>query len=154
MFHGILAFGGDSSGNGLVHLVFEHLLGEKRSAGLVSAILLSGMVCYAFFRIKDEARASLAIIGTLVIVSPTVTYWYLSWILPFVVTIGISGVGWWVLGGTGVLYYAAWWYRDTHGTWWHPYPAQMGQWIPPLLVALWGRFWQRNNRDDLVEKEQ
>ena len=96
-----------------------------------------------FFGWRICSGASLVAVGALVIVSPTVTYWYLAWVLPFAVIPGVAGAGWWVLGGTGVLYYAAWWYRDAQGYWWHPYWAQFGQWLPAFAVMVWGRLRRR-----------
>ena len=53
MMRGMLTFAGETSGNGLVHLAFENLLGSKPAAGLVSVVLLGCAVGYAFFRVAD-----------------------------------------------------------------------------------------------------
>ncbi|CAA6678369.1 MULTISPECIES: glycosyltransferase [unclassified Lentimonas] len=87
LISGLFTFGGASSFNGLLYDCLLRGVGLPRvvCSGIV-VCLFGGVILWRWFW-RD--RASLDshlrwILGALIVLSPTVHFWYLSWILPFV----------------------------------------------------------------------
>ena len=131
--HGILHFGGNMSHNGSLNHLFIDLLGSRDSASKLSLLLLTIVVLVVSLRTKDVVKGSFFIFGALVLLSPTVHYWYLSWVLPFVVL--FPSLPWLVLFALSGFYFSAWAHFGETGEWYQPMVYQRIQWIP--FYFLW-----------------
>ena len=85
ILHGLFLFGSKGRFNGPVHQVLT-LLGDDKFASAGTAILFMSIWFFAFWlMLKGQLWSSVFIaFGALVILSPVVHFWYLTWILPLV----------------------------------------------------------------------
>ncbi len=91
-------------------------------------------ICIARWRGMPLIDAALWMLGSLLVCSPIVHFWYLTWILPLTAlrpsfawtTLSIS------LGG----YFIAWWTQAHHGWWGFGHVVAGCIWIPWLLAGL------------------
>ncbi len=100
---GVRHFGGEFAFNGSVHALLWRVLGDLRVAATVCAALFAAWVAVVAWFHDDLARAAFWVFGGLVILSPTVHYWYVAWALVFV-PLFPSGA-WLVLSGVMALYF-------------------------------------------------
>lgn len=129
--HGLLQFGGTMSHNGSVNYVFLTWLGDRlAAAGLSTAILLLVVVAISL-RTKDVLKGSYAILAALLLLSPTVHYWYLAWIAPGIAL--FPSAAWILLTGLSGLYFSAWDHFGRTGIWSQPKVYFYAQWIPFYL---------------------
>ena len=87
LFHGLFAFGGTRDFNGLLYGLLLQSLDLPRPVcnGIVLFIFVSVVVWRWLWRDRDPLDSHLRwILGTLIVVSPTVHFWYLAWIIPLV----------------------------------------------------------------------
>lgn len=142
LFDGLLQFGGSRSFNGPV---FDSLLlgfGLPRSVctsivvGLFGVVLLWRWCVREAFTLDAHCRW---VIGALIVLSPTVHFWYLAWILPFVCL--RPSMPWLVLSVTSGIYFYVW----TNEEW----GLSVGQrWIfwGPFFVTLLYEMWSTRGR--------
>ncbi len=100
---GVRHFGGEFAFNGSVHALLWRVLGDLRVAATVCGALFAAWVAMVAWFHDDLARAAFWVFGGLVILSPTVHYWYVAWALVFV-PLFPSGA-WLVLSGVMALYF-------------------------------------------------
>ncbi|MGF1483949.1 MAG: glycosyltransferase [Opitutales bacterium] len=131
---GLAGFGGSSAHNGSVHAVLRWIIGNTESASLISAGLLAGWALVVIFRIQDGWRASMALLGGLLILSPIVHPWYIAWIVPWFVLLP-GNAWWWALAVSG-LYYTAWANQLAGGPWAQPAWVAWLVWLPFSLLLL------------------
>ncbi|HSG92172.1 MAG TPA: glycosyltransferase [Methylotenera sp.] len=87
LLQGLFAFGGTRSFNGPLYEFLLHEINWPRSAcnGTVLAVFISVVLWRWLIRTRAPLDTHLRwIIGTLLIVSPTVHFWYLAWIMPLI----------------------------------------------------------------------
>ena len=87
LLHGLFAFGGTRSFNSVVYDCL--LYGANVPRSVCSAVVLMLFAIVVLWRWLWRKRAPLDahlrwILGTLIVVSPTVHFWYLTWIIPLV----------------------------------------------------------------------
>ena len=87
LLHGLFTFGGTRNFNGLAYDCL--LYGAELPRSLCNAIVLAVFVAVVLWRWLWRTRTSLDshlrwILGTFIVVSPTIHFWYLAWILPLV----------------------------------------------------------------------
>ncbi len=131
---GLADFGGATSGNGPLHFILELALGGKAIASVLCAVVLLATTIGIAWSVKPLSRAALRTFFAFLICSPTVTFWYATWLLPFAVFHRSRAA--WTLSALMILYYAAWHHREQTGEWLHPVWAQAALWIP-VAVLLW-----------------
>lgn len=100
---GVRHFGGDLAFNGSVHALAWNLLGDRPSAVTLCAAWLIGWMVWVALLHRDIARGVFWIFGGLIVLAPTVHYWYLSWALVFLPL--FPSVAWMTLSGTMALYF-------------------------------------------------
>ncbi len=129
--YGLLQYGGTMSHNGSVNYLLLSWLGDRlAAAGLSSAILLIVVVAISL-RTKDVLKGGYAILAALVLLSPTVHYWYLAWIVPGIAL--FPSAAWILLTGLSGLYFSAWDHFGKTGIWSQPKVCFYTQWIPFYL---------------------
>lgn len=82
IFSSLYAFGTSFSFNGSLHSLLTHLLSPPAVTALLGVIWLLWIVHAALLRQHPESALG-TVFALLLIFSPTVHYWYLSWMLPF-----------------------------------------------------------------------
>ncbi len=140
IFTGIRQFESEFAFNGSIHSVFRLILGKISPATFICRILF---ICFMLlgimkfnnlvktkeeFQETDPAIGILYAFATLMLLSPTIHLWYLSWILPFAVI--RNKISWIILSLTICLYFTAKsvaWYG---GLWAMPVWAQSLEWLP------------------------
>ncbi|MDE3084074.1 MAG: glycosyltransferase [Verrucomicrobiota bacterium] len=104
-FEGVRHFGADLAFNGSIHALAWKILGDRPTAArLCGALLLVWVVVVAFIH-RDSARGAFWALGGLIVLSPTVHYWYLSWALVFLPL--FPSLAWLTLSGMMALYFLA-----------------------------------------------
>lgn len=89
VFASLVHFGSSMAFNGPVHWPLRALLGGIRPAAVACTALLALVLAWAVWRLRpgklrsqDPAQGMLVSLGALLLLSPTVHFWYLSWIAP------------------------------------------------------------------------
>jgi hypothetical protein len=133
LFEGLFKFGGTRSFNGPVYDLL--LLGLSLPRVLCSAIVITALagVCVWRWTLRDTASLDAHIrwiLGALIVLSPTVHFWYLAWMLPFVCL--RPSLPWIALSLSSGLYFFVWsneyWGLTLLQRWalWLPFFAGMG----------------------------
>lgn len=132
LISGILHFGGTMSHNGSLNHLFIDFLGSRESASKLSMLLLVILVGITSLKSRDVLKGSFIIFGALILLSPTVHYWYLSWVLPFVVL--FPSLPWLLTFVLSGFYFIAWVKFGKTGEWYQPIAYLRLQWIPFYLL--------------------
>ncbi len=136
IFEAILLFGSSRSFNGPSYQILEWLF-DSNSRTIPNAITV---ILYTLVWIK-AARYALAnnlissilwSLGGLVLLSPTVHFWYLAWILPLICI--RPHPLWLTLSISGPLYFLVWQNQVSLGEWALPIWARWAFWLPSLLA--------------------
>ena len=139
-FRSLEVFALHTAFGGSVHNVLRTLLGSIEQATAACAGLgLSALVWCAMLlhparceqHQDDPVPALLVVYTILLVLAPTVHFWYLTWVLPFVVL--RPQASWLVLSfGTIAAYFLV-----------YGVQLQTGKWLLPTwaLAAMWGPFW-------------
>lgn len=109
LFNALFAFGGTRSFNGLLYDFM--LLGAGLPRAICSGIVIVLFAAVILWRWLWRERAPLDshlrwILGALIVLSPTVHFWYLAWILPFVCL--RPSLPWVTFSLTGGVYFCVW----------------------------------------------
>jgi len=136
LLNGILAFSSATSGNASIHWLLEMITGSKSWSSIICGGAALAISLWVATKTWTLPRKSVVTMTALLLLMPTVTYWYVAWSLPFAAVAGCPAM--WVLSITDVFYYAAWDHRTTHGWWSHPFWAWSLQWIPVYAGLLAG----------------
>ncbi len=128
LLDGILQFGGTMSHNGFISYLLIDWLEDRHAASKLSTAILLMVVLLISLRVKDVVKGGYAIFAALLLLSPTVHYWYLSWLMPGIAI--FPSAAWILLTGLSCLYFSAWDYFGKTGTWYQPTVYFLTQWIP------------------------
>ena len=94
LFFSLIKFGNEFAFNGSIHGVFRLALGGIHPATSICKILVMLFLLFGFYffhpersyRFKDDPISGcFYVMGAVLLLSPTVHFWYLSWIVPFLV---------------------------------------------------------------------
>ncbi len=144
LFHCLLAFGSEFAFNGPIHGVLRGVLGSMTAATVIVKVAFFGVLSFAYIRLmplwmrcrnKDPLPGILLAFGALLLLSPTVHYWYLSWILPFAVVLPVWG--WLVATLTIGAYFTVCRTFALTGAWEISSLAFAIEWIPVLGLLAW-----------------
>ena len=133
LLSGILHFGGTMSHNGSLNHLFIDFLGSRESASKLSMLILMIVVAVTSLKSRDTLKGSFIIFGALILLSPTIHYWYLAWVLPFVAF--FPHLAWLVLFTLSAFYFIAWVKFGNGEDWYQPIGYLRLQWIP--FYVLW-----------------
>lgn len=127
---GLAEFGGTRSFNGPVYNVLLLVFGFERMVCNWTVAILLGVVYLWRMWLRYAATLDSHIrwfLGALIVLSPTVHFWYLAWILPFVAL--RPNVAWLSLSVSSSLYFCVWIEADwglagwQHVLFWTPFTA-------------------------------
>ena len=140
MGYGLFAFGSSGAFNG----GFYELLrlvgvpdGPTRLVGTTLFGVGAVMVCWSVLkhREKDLLTAAYRIFLLLLIFSPVVHFWYLTWVVWFLVLRPSKSLI--ILCGLMSVYFLAWVYSETNYGWGYPRQFVVATWIPYYFLLVW-----------------
>jgi len=143
MFTSILRFGENFAFNGSIHGMLSFILGGIGLATMVCKILLAVFLVFGVLHFhpamnnryrNDPISGCFYALGVLILLAPTVHFWYISWIIPFLVLrpsrpwilLCLTIAGYFVTNGI---------YHHT-GVWRLPAWAYICQWLPFYLLLI------------------
>ncbi len=144
----LVRFAGESQVLGLLYPVFGKLLGAT-GGRVASVLLLLGVALWSIRRQDDFCTYAAVVIGSLILVSPIVHFWYLSWVLLFVAL--RPRWCWIVLAASMVFYVEARQVGYRTGTWSMPSWVTFAFYAPFVLawiVELAGQMTARRRTQD------
>jgi len=146
-FYSLNRFGEEYAFNGSIHGLFRALSGNIQSATNICKVLLCIIL---FFGIKhfhpglnsryreDPISGAFFSIGAILMLMPTVHFWYISWIVPFLAM--RPSKPWILLCFTIAFYFISNGYFYQTGVWTLPVWAQAAEWLPFYLLLM-GEFY-------------
>lgn len=153
---GVLGFGKDGAFNGGLFETFR-LVGIPdslaRNLGAFLFIAVGSLFGWRTLRSQERDLISLSfvVLSALIVCSPVVHFWYLSWLIPLVAL--RPSLSWIVLCLTSSLYFMAWGNLEAGRGWGYHRGWVMVTWWPFFLLALWEFrfFWKRLNGPGYAE---
>lgn len=142
LIRGLLSFGGTRSFNGPIYDLLLLGLDWSRNTSSLTVMAIFSLVCAwrwfqrEQFRIDSHARW---ILGSLIVLSPTVHFWYLTWLLPFVCL--RPSLPWVCLSLSSCVYFLVW-SNDS----WGLSLAQRWLFWAPFFIALLYEVWSTRGR--------
>jgi GT2 family glycosyltransferase len=85
LFRAVLSYGADLSFNGTVHRLACGAGLSRSQASMLMVVILLGFCGFIWRRRHAIASDAGWILAALILLSPTVHYWYLAWLVPFLV---------------------------------------------------------------------
>lgn len=140
-FYGLIKFGETYAFNGSVHGLLRAALGGIHQATTLCKLLMGSTLLfgYVYFHpqrnrrfLNDPISGSYFAVGALLVLAPTIHFWYVSWIIPFLalrptkswLTLCLTISGYFVTNGI---------YHHT-GRWHLPIGIQIWEWLPFWLL--------------------
>ena len=143
---GVFAFGAERSFNGPVYALLHLGAGWPRGVVLSAVVVLFGAVVVWrwFWRGRTAADAHIQwILGALLVFSPTVHFWYLAWVLPWVCCRpSLPWLGFALGGGAYFLV----WHNAASGAGWGLEPAQQALFWGPFVLFCVYEVWSTRGR--------
>ncbi|MDQ8193764.1 glycosyltransferase [Coraliomargarita sp. SDUM461004] len=142
LFEGLFRFGGTRSFNGPVYDIM--LLGLNLPRAVCSSLVIGLLAVVCLWRWSLRGRCTLDahvrwILGVLIVLSPTVHFWYLGWVLPFVCL--RPSLPWIILSLTSGLYFLVW----SNEIWGLSVWQRWGLWSPFFLALIY-EIWSTRGR--------
>lgn len=137
IFDALMLFGTRFAFNGPIHGLLRWMLGGIAPAtGICQGILVGMLILgYGYFHPRrnrrfydDPASGCFFVLGALLLLSPTVHFWYIAWIVPFLALKPFAS--WMVLCLTVSVVFTAEGYRYFTGQWRMPDGAPLWVWLP------------------------
>ena len=151
LFDGLLAFGGTRSFNGLVYELLLH--GAHWPRALCSGVVMALFALVIGWRWCWRERAPVEshlrwILGALIVLSPTVHFWYLGWLLPLVCL--RPSLPWLTFALSGGAYFFVW--SNAHsGAGWSLQGWQQALFWGPFVLAAVYELWSTRGRSVLPQ---
>ncbi|MBF0432751.1 MAG: glycosyltransferase [Fibrobacteria bacterium] len=136
-FRSLVRFGTGMAHNGSLHWLIRSVFGSIELATGVCALLFL-LVYFRLFKSRSQRRpiASMALVFlAFIILSPTIHFWYVSWIIPFICFYPGWPLG--ILFLSLSFYFIADCMMMLTGTWYQPVSYLLAQWIPFYTLLLW-----------------
>jgi len=130
VINALYSFGSKGAFNGPIHQIFRYLFDDLEPASKVIALLYIACWFFAFYlMLKRQLWSSLLVaFGGLIILSPIVHFWYLTWVLPLIVL--RPKLSWAALSVSFSFYFIVWNSQEFHGYWGLPTWAKWFFWSP------------------------
>ncbi len=144
-------FGKNFHGNSGLHVLLVYSGIEPQLANAWCIKIFMALVMLISFASKRIEHLMFMVLAALLMTTPLLTYWYLSWIVVFIAMLGIRKT-WplWLWTGVGVVYYQAYIERSILGIWQHPVWTLFLQWgiiaLGLLIVCILAILKGKNHR--------
>lgn len=140
LMKGLLGFGGSGSFNGGLFELLRWLGLAEGGVRLGTILFFLAIVCFYSWRTWrgsefDLISLSLVVMGSLVVCSPVVHFWYLSWLIPLVVL--RPQLSWVVLCGSVGVYFLAWENHNSGWGWGYSPQLVIASWVPFFGLLIW-----------------
>ncbi|MBG7606739.1 MAG: hypothetical protein IZT59_01730 [Verrucomicrobia bacterium] len=136
-FAGVRQFAGSGSFNAPL-FTFLSLTGFDHSVVKILCTTAFGVsataICIARWRGTDLIHSALIMMGALLVCSPIVHFWYLTWLLPL--TALRPSFAWTTVSITMAVYFLAWHTQATEGWWGLRHGTAALIWLPFVLAAI------------------
>jgi len=148
MLHGLREFGTHGAFNGPIHQLLTSALHidplQPQDTRQLSLIIVSlyAICCLIAFTVMLRGKlwaATLIALGGLILFSPVVHFWYLSWLLPLVAL--RPRLSWVILSLSASLYFLVWHQFEMHQSWDLPSWAKWAFWLPFFIVLAAENVW-------------
>jgi hypothetical protein len=116
-----------------VFVLVSHVLGLPALARPAGAVLLLATVVWVWARDYEPALGALWISGALIVASPVVQPWYVTWVVPLVCL--RFSPAWFALTGSVIFYYAAYFLSESGAGRPAVLAAQSAEYLPFVVVA-------------------
>lgn len=143
-FDSLAVFSRDYAFNGSIHGLLQVLTGDIRSAGVVCKLLFPAVLAVGIaalhpqiserFR-KEPAAGCFFALGAVLLLSPTVHFWYLTWIIPFLPL--FPSRSWILLCLTSGMVFVSDGFLYQTGSWRYPVWVQVTVWLPFYILLAW-----------------
>jgi len=134
-WQGVTTFGGSGCFNGPL-LTALCLIGipltTAKNLTTTCFVLIAIGIWTAKLRGLPFAKSSFFLLSTLLVCSPIVHFWYLTWILPFVAL--MPSFGWMSASVMTAGYFLAWRTQDLHGWWGYNHTTAALLWLPAAIA--------------------
>lgn len=159
LFDSLIRFGEEFAFNGPLHGPLMVVLGSMQRATLVCKLLLAVILLTGYRLLhpewnprhaNDPVSGCFFALGALLVLSPTVHFWYLAWIVPFIVL--RPTLSWFAVTLSIAASFAAVDVMRYTGKWSLPVAAQVLEWVPfwtLLACEGWALFFRARARDPL-----
>ncbi|MBW2492424.1 MAG: glycosyltransferase [Deltaproteobacteria bacterium] len=136
-FFGLIRFGDAYAFNGSVHGLLRAALGGIQPATTLCKLLFCAILLFGYIYhhpqknrrfLNDPISGSFFVVGVLLILAPTIHFWYITWIIPFLVLRPTKS--WLILCLTISGYFAANGIYHYTGRWHLPIGVQILEWLP------------------------
>ena len=154
MFSGITRFGENFAFNGSVHALLRVIFGGIEPATTTCKVLLALLLAWGIFHFhparnnryrNDPVAGCFFALGCVIVLAPTIHFWYISWIIPFLVL--RPSRPWLVLSLSIAFYFVTYGIYYHTGQWRLPVWAYLCQWLPFYgLLILQGAFFLKQIR--------
>ena len=150
LLRGLLGFGGTGAFNGgLFELLKWVGISERlvRPGLMIVFLAVVALFTWRTWRGLEEDLETLSFLalGSLVLCSPVVHFWYFSWVIPFMVL--RPQLSWIVLCGSMAVYFLAWEGLGTSHGWGYSKVLMISSWLPFFALLLWeNRSWRSRLR--------
>lgn len=143
LFFSLTTFGNEFACNGSIHGILKAALGGIPGATYICKILLILLLFLGFYffhpdinyRFRhDPVSGCFYVLGAVLLLSPTVHFWYLSWIVPFIVL--RPSTSWIVLCLTISSYFVSNGIALNTGEWRLPLWSQIIEWAPFYILFI------------------
>ncbi len=153
---GLLGFGKDGAFNGGAYESLRIMgFSDSFSRGSTTLLFVAVGLLFGWRTLKGQEKDWLSLtfilIGALLICSPVVHFWYLTWILPLVAL--RPSVSWLLLCLTTSAYFFAWEGLEHRDSWGYHRGWVVATWLPFFGLVLWEfrDAWRRRMREDFSE---
>lgn len=136
-FEGLLFFGRHFAVNGPVHDLLRAALGSMAAAATGCRVLLAAVLPAAVFWFhpclnprfrRDPVSGIFFVLGALLMFLPTVHFWYLAWVFPWLAL--RPSFSWTVLSLSAGFYFVSSGMLQQTGSWQLPAAARTAEWLP------------------------
>lgn len=157
MFASITQFGENFAFNGSIHGILRVIFGDIEPATMTCKVLLAVLLGLGFFHFSparnsryrnDPVSGCFYVLGCVILLAPTVHFWYISWVIPFLVL--QPSRPWMLLCLTIAFYFVTNGIYHHTGVWRLPVWAYLCQWLPfYALLMLEGVFFIKQIRSKM-----
>ncbi len=157
MFAGITRFSENFAFNGSVHGLLRVIFGGIEPATTTCKVLLAVLLGWGIFHFhparnnryrNDPVAGCFYSLGCVIVLAPTVHFWYISWVIPFLVL--RPSRPWLMLSLSTAFYFVTYGIYYHTGEWRLPVWAYLCQWLPFYgLLILQGAFFLKQIRSPM-----
>jgi len=136
VLNALFVFGSSGAFNGSVHSILRSLLDSTKSASsVVTALYIISWITAFWLMLRRQLWSALLLaFGGLLVLSPIIHFWYLTWVLPLIAL--RPKLSWISLSVTFSLYFLVWHVQQTTGVWDMPLWAKWMFWLPFIIFLI------------------